>query len=493
MNILLIYPEYRNTFFSFQHALQFISRKAVQPPLGLITVSALLPSHWNKKLLDLNISPLQAKDLAWADYVFISAMHVQKESVDKILAECSKYGVKTMAGGPLFTLEYEDYPQVDHFILNEAEITLTPLLDAMETGGNIRRISETKQFADMSQSPVPDFHLLNKNAYASMAIQLSRGCPFACDFCEIPVLLGQKVRIKHADQIIRELDALYALKWRGSVSIVDDNFMGNKKEIKNNMLPAIHKWMREHSYPFIFNIQTSVDLADDTELIAMMIDAGIYSTFIGIETPSEYTLNNCNKVQNRNRDLLQNVIDIQKAGMFVSGGFIVGFDSDTPEIFQQQADFIQQSGIIWAMVSLLNAPKNTRLYQRLESENRLTTEVTGNNTDFTMNFTPRMPEDELLQGYHSIIHSIYEVKPYYERIQRSLMKIGPVNRKVLRIDRYYLRAFFRSILIIGILNKGRGEFWSLLFWTLFHRPNLFLYTVMYAICGYHFRRVYQLS
>ncbi len=491
MNILLIHPEYRNTFFGFQHSLHFVSKKAVQPPLGLITVSALFPPGWNKKLADLNVSPIRSEDLLWADYAFISAMYVQKESVEKVLAMCQAYGVKTVAGGPLFTHEYRDYPQIDHFVLNESEITFAPFLQDMESGGNVQRVYETSQFAEMSESPVPDFHLLKNKAYASMSIQLSRGCPFSCDFCEIPTLLGHKVRIKKADQIIKELDALYILNWRGSISIVDDNFIGNKAEIKNQILPSILTWMREHNYPFIFNIQTSVNLADDKELVNMMIDAGIYSTFLGIETPSETSLMECHKVQNSNRDMLQNVIDIQKAGMFVSGGFIVGFDGDTREVFQQQIDFIQQSGIIWAMVSLLNAPKNTRLWEQLADENRLIAVATGNNTDYTMNFIPKMRSEDLIQGYNSIIRNIYSAKPYYQRIRKCLIQLGPINKEVLRIDRYYVQAFLKSILIIGILSKGRGEYWKFLFWTLIHRPGLFLYAIMYAVCGYHFRKVYD--
>lgn len=492
-NVLFVYPEYPPTFFSFKHSLHFISRKAALPPLGLITVSALLPPTWKKRLVDLNTSPLLPDDLQWADYVFISAMHIQKESVKMIIRECLQFEVKIVAGGPLFTHDMDNYPQVDHFILNEAEVTINPFLDDLTIGRRLKRVYETGSYADLRYSPAPDFYLLERKSYASMSLQISRGCPFSCDFCEITSMLGQKVRLKQTDQVLKELDALYRFKWRGSVSIVDDNFIGNKNEIKNHLLPVIIRWMRQHKYPFIFNIQTPISLADDPELIRMMLDAGINSTFIGIETPSELSNQECNKIQNTNRNLLQNVRELQNAGMLVSGGFILGFDSDTTSIFDQQIDFIQQSGIVWAMIGLLNAPKNTRLYKRLEEENRITTEVTGNNTDFSMNFVPRMSTGELLKGYQSVLQNTYTIKPYYNRIRQCLLNLRQTNSKLIRIDRYYLLAFFRSIFTMGIIGEGRGDFWRVLIWTLWHRPHLFPYTVMFTICGYHFRRLYGLS
>jgi len=492
MNVLLIYPEYPDTYFSFKYALRFISKKASVPPLGLITVSAMLPENWQKRLVDLNVTPLVTSDIEWADYVFISAMYIQKESVNNILEECAKHQATIVAGGPLFTHEFNSYPQVDHFILNEAEITLLPFLNDLEKGIPLQNIYKTASFPDISLSPVPDYHLLSVKDYASMNIQISRGCPFSCDFCEIPSLLGHKVRLKETNQIINELDALYLLNWRGSVSIVDDNFIGMKKEVKNNLLPAMIKWMKKHRYPFIFNVQTTIDLADDEELISLMIQAGINTTFIGIETPSEKSIDECNKVQNKNRDMLECVKNIQKAGLQVSGGFIVGFDSDSPAIFQQHIDFIQQSGIVWAMVGLLNAPKNTRLYKRLEAENRLTIEATGSNTDYTMNFIPKMDSQELLKGYKTIIHNIYSAKPYYKRIRQFLINYRPTNKGQNRIEWYYLTAFFKSVFIIGVMSKGRREYWKFFAWTLLNHPGLFLDASMFTICGYHFRKVYGL-
>ena len=493
MNILLIYPQYPDTYWSFRHALRFISKKAAVPPLGLITVSAMLPATWQKKLVDLNVSPLLPKDIGWADFVFISAMCVQQESVDNVLAECVRCKAKVIAGGPLFTQESDNYPQIDHFILNEAEVTLPLFLEDLASGRPLQKKYSTDQYAAMSSSPIPDYHLLNRKSYASMNIQVSRGCPFACDFCEITTLLGHEVRMKGTNQVLNELQTLYDLKWRGPVSIVDDNFIGKKQEVKNNLLPAMKKWMQAHHYPFEFGIQSSINLADDDELMRLMVETGFNHTFVGIETPDKQSLKECNKVQNNNRDLLQSVKKIQRAGMQVSGGFIVGFDSDLPTVFQRQIDFIQQSGIVSAMVGLLNAPRNTKLYNRLVSENRLTNGSTGNNTDFSMNFIPKMNASELLEGYKKVIRSIYETKPYYKRIRQFLLNYKRPRSKQTRIEFSYVSAFVKSVVIIGIVSKGRGEFWKFFVWMLVNRPGSFIDAMIFTVYGYHYRTVYRLT
>ena len=492
MNVLLIFPQYPDSFWSFKHVMRFISKKAAVPPLGLITVSAMLPKTWQKKVVDMNVSTLQNSDIIWADYVFISAMYIQMESVNKVIEVCLKYETKIVAGGPLFTQEYDHYPQIDHFILNEAEITLPLFLKDLDAGKIPDRIYKTEKFADITLTPVPDYYLLSCKDYAFMNIQVSRGCPFSCEFCEITSLLGHKVRMKDTSQILKEFEALYNLNWRGPVVIVDDNFIGNKKEVKNNLLPAIKKWMQSHKYPFVFNTQTSINLADDEELMSLMIESGFNSTFIGIETPEEKSLQECNKSQNKNRDLLLSVKKIQNAGLQVSGGFIVGFDSDTSSVFQKQIDFIQQSGIVSAMVGLLNAPKNTKLYRRLEEENRLTTELTGNNTDSSMNFIPKMNYQELLDGYKRIIQNIYATKPYYKRIRQFLLNYKRLHTNQKKVEFSILGAFIKSVIVIGFVNKGRREYWKLLIWTLFRRPGSLVDAMTFAVYGYHFRIVYGL-
>lgn len=492
MNILLVYPQYPDTYWSFRHALRFISKKAAVPPLGLLTVSAMLPEAWNKKLVDMNVTRLQTQDILWADYVFISAMYIQKESVNMVIEECVKLKRKMVAGGPLFTQEFGNYPQIDHFVLNEAEITLPPFLDDLEKGRTPAKIYQTDKYADLSSTPVPDFSLLSLKDYASMSVQVSRGCPFACDFCEITSLLGHKVRMKHTTRFISELDALYNLNWRGAVSVVDDNLIGNKQQVKNDLLPAIREWMLKHKYPFNFSAQTSINLADDEELMTLMIEAGFTSTFIGVETPDEASLDNCNKVQNKNRNMLGNIRKIQNTGFEVSAGFIVGFDSDTRSVFERQINFIQQSGIVSAMVGLLNAPKHTKLYNRLEAENRLTRDATGSNTDYSMNFVPKMNYMELLDGYKTIIRNIYSTKPYYKRIRQFLKNYKPRNLGQSKIQFLSIIALLKLIVVIGILNKGRAEYWKFFVWTLFRRPSLFPDAMTFAVYGYHFRTVYGL-
>ncbi len=493
MNVLLVYPKCPDSFWNFNHALKFISKKAAVPPLGLITVSAMLPDAWHKKLVDLNISTLKEQDIQWADYVFISAMYIQKESVHKVIHASKKWNKKIVAGGPLFTQEYPNFPDVDHFILNEAEITMPPFLADL-AAGKAQRVYATDQYADLGQTPVPDFHLLSVKDYAFMNIQVTRGCPFACNFCEITALLGHKVRKKSTAQIINELDVLYhAIHWRGPVSIVDDNFIGNIKEIKYDLLPAMQQWMMAHNNPFTFNIQSSINLADDEELLSLMAETGFSSTFIGIETPEEKSLGYCNKVQNTNRDLLESVKKIQRAGILVSGGFIVGFDSDTPTVFQRQIDFIQQSGIVTAMVGMLNAPKNTELYRQLEGENRLKSESSGNNTDFSMNFIPKMDYTLLQEGYNKIILDIYSTKPYYARVRKLLLNYNRLFKGSRALSFSLLMAFLKSLVIIGFVGKGRTEYWKLILWTLYKRPGLIVDAITFSVYGYHFRKIFGLQ
>jgi radical SAM superfamily enzyme YgiQ (UPF0313 family) len=488
----MVYPKYPDSFWSFKNAMRFISKKATVPPLGLITVAAMLPENWEKKLVDLNIAKLKTSDILWADFVFISAMSIQRESANMVIEACVKCNRKMVAGGPLFTQDYEHFPQIDHFVLNEAEITLLPFLKDLAEGRPLKRVYNTADYADLTLTPVPDYSLLSMKDYVTMNLQVTRGCPFACDFCEITTLLGHQVRMKKPGQIIEELEALYRLNWRGPVLIVDDNFIGNKKEVKKNLLPAINKWMKERHFPFAFETQCSINLADDTGMLALMVATGFKSTFIGIETPDVVSLE-CHKVQNNNRDLLHSIKKIQRAGMQVSGGFIVGFDSDVPSIFQRQIDFIQQSGIVSAMVGILHAPKNTSLYKRMAGENRLVKESSGNNTDSSMNFIPKMNAGELLEGYRHVIDGIYSIKPYYKRVRQFLLTYRPIDAVKSKLRLSDFKSFLKLIYVIGIRNKGRVEFWKLFVWTLFRKPLLFKDAIQYAVYGYHFRIVYGIK
>ncbi len=493
MKILLAYPKYPDSYWSFKHALRFIKKKAVVPPLGLLTVSAMLPPGWGKKLADLNVAPLNPSYLDWADYVFISATYIQKKSVKQIIESCKAHHVKIVAGGPLFTQEYDQYPEVDHLILNEAEITLQPFLDDLASGRQPQHIYRSDAFASLSDSPIPDYHLANLDEYAFMNFQVSRGCPYNCDFCEITALLGRKVRRKSSDQVIATLQRLYDLGWRGAVGIVDDNFIGQIHEVKQKLLPRMHIWMEQHDHPFKFNIQSSINMADDEELLDLLASTGFNTAFVGIETPDAESLHACDKIQNQNRNLLQSVIRIQQAGIQVTGGFIVGFDSDEPSIFQRQIDFINNSGIVAAMVGLLNAPKNTRLYRRLQAENRLTEQFSGDNTDMTMNFIPKMNHTELVEGYRSIIRNIYCVKPYYRRTRQLLLNYRPRKKNHDKVKVDTIIGFIKTLFVIGIGSRGRREYWKFLLWTLLRKRRLFIDAVTFAVYGYHFRKIYGLS
>lgn len=490
MNILMVYPEFPDTFWSFKHALKFIRKKAFAPPLGLLTVAAMLPAVWEKRLVDLNVTRLTQQDLDWADYVFVSAMIVQREAARAVIARCKQAGVPVVAGGPLFTIEHTSFPEVDYFVLNEAEITLPLFLDDLAQGIP-QRIYTTSEFPEIRQMPAPLWALADLKQYATMSLQFSRGCPFDCAFCNITALLGRRPRTKTAAQIIAELDSLYALGWRGSVFFVDDNLIGNKKQLKHEILPALIAW-RQGKRGLRFSTELSINLADDDELMSMMVAAGFGTVFVGIETPDDDSLAECSKHQNRNRDLVASVQRIQRAGMQVQGGFIVGFDNDTPSIFQRQIEFIQKSGIVSAMVGLLQAFPGTRLYDQLETEGRLRSELSGDNVDGSTNIVPKMDVEVLREGYKNILHQIYSPKLYYERITTFLREYEPPSIRV-HLDLEYLLAFWRSVYQLGIKGVERMQYWKLWLWTLLHKPRLFPHAIELAIYGYHFRRVCELA
>ena len=333
MKVLLLYPEFPDTFWSFKHALQFIRKKASMPPLGLLTVAAMLPPTWELRLVDLNVDKLTDDDLAWADCAMISAMVVQREPARRVIARCKLAGLTVVAGGPLFTIEHEQFAEVDHFVLNEAELTLPPFLADLAAGG-AQRVYTSAEYPDVRLSPTPLWHLANLKHYATMAVQFSRGCPFDCDFCNVTMLLGHRPRVKTTAQVLAELDGLYNLGWRERVFFVDDNFIGNKRVLKEDLLPALIAWRRGKT-GMPFNTEVSINLADDAELLQLMGDAGFDTVFVGIETPDDGSLAECSKKQNLKRDMVEDVKRIQRAGLEVQGGFIVGFDNDTPAIFRQ--------------------------------------------------------------------------------------------------------------------------------------------------------------
>ena len=487
VKVLLVYPEYPSTFWSYKYALRYFGKKATYPPLGLPTVAAMLPKEWHKKLVDMNTEALTDEDLRWADYVFISAMIVQKKSAHEVIEKCKRCQVKIVAGGPLFTSEPETFAAVDHLVLNEAEVTL-PLFLSDLNKGCAKHIYSSPEWPDLSQTPIPSWELIDFRKYASLSIQYSRGCPFDCEFCDVVLLNGNRPRTKSRDQILAELDALYNRGWRGNVLFVDDNFVGNKRKLKTEILPAIIEWMRQKKFPFSFSTQASINLADDEELMRLMAGAGFNSVFVGIESPNEESLIEADKVPNLERDLLASVKKIHNHGMEVTGGFIVGFDSDPPTIFESQIDFIQKSGIVAAMVGLLIAPYGTRLYQRLKKENRIVGDISGDNTDCTTNLIPRMGYKTLLDGYKNMIHNIYSPKPYYERCKVLLTDYKSQRTGAPRLQLIYFTALVKSIWFLGVKGEGRKYYWKLLAWALLRRKS-FWHAVYLQFTGDHFRQV----
>ena len=489
MNVLLIYPRFPDTFWSFTFALSFIGKKAAFPPLGLLTVAALLPEEWPKRLVDVNVDNLTDKDLLWADMAFIGGMVVQRKSAERIIDRCKRANLKIAAGGPLFTSEPDRFGDVDYLVLDEAELTLPAFLSDLHRG-QAKGLYRASGFCDLSDTPTPAWDLVKMKRYASMSIQFSRGCPFNCEFCNVTALFGHRPRLKKPQQIIAELDRIYASGWRSSIFFVDDNFIGNKAYVKTHLLPALIEW-RSHKKGCVFFTEASINLADDPELLDMMVAAGFDAVFIGIESPDAESLTECHKTQNKHRDLLRSVAVIHRSGLQVMGGFIVGFDSDMPSIFQRQIDFIQKSGIVTAMVGMLQAPPGTRLFDRLQRESRVVNTFSGDNVDGTTNINPRMGIDRLLDGYRFIMRQIYSPKNYYRRIRTLLRQLkAPEINQPVNIQRFL--SIFRSALRLGVLGKERFHYWQLMLWALVCKPRLVPVAITLSIYGYHYRRICEL-
>uniref|UniRef100_A0A831ZM82 DUF4070 domain-containing protein n=1 Tax=Desulfacinum infernum TaxID=35837 RepID=A0A831ZM82_9BACT len=491
MKVLLVYPEVAETFWSFKHALRIVRRKAAFPPLGLLTVAALLPDHWQKKVVDMNTRPLEDKDLLWADYVFVSAMIAQRRSTKEVVERCVRLGVPVVGGGPLFYGYAEDFPDVSHLVIGEGE-ALVPELAADLERGQARRLYRTDEHPELDRTPLPLWDLIRLKDYASMSVQYSRGCPFNCEFCDIIVLNGRKPRTKSPDQMIAELDALYERKWRGSVFIVDDNFIGNKHRVKG-VLEAIIRWQERLGWKFSFYTEASVDLAEDKELMDLMVRAGFNKVFLGLETPATESLKECGKGQNLRRPLDESVRIIQSHGLAVMGGFIIGFDNDPPDIFQKQVHFVQSTGVVTAMIGLLTAVPETRLYKRLEREGRLLFKPSGDNTSLegTLNFIPKMDRQKIVDGYRWVMDTIYSPTMYYERIKAFLETYRPRAKAALEKNDFV--TFVRSLWYLGVRDTkaSRSCFWKLLKETLIHYRSSLADVVTVLVYGYHFRKLFH--
>ncbi len=486
MKLLLVSPCTPDTFWSFKHALRFISKKAAHPPLGLLTVAGMLPREWECRLVDMNVARLKDKDIRWADYVLVSAMLINKVGVEEVAARCHQIGTPVIGGGPLFTPDPDEFPDVNHIVVGEAEELIDELVSDLHKG-QPKALYQAPRYPDITRTPIPRWDLVKMRHYGSMSVQFTRGCPFDCEFCDVVALNGRIPRLKKPSQLLAELDALRHHGWDGSTFLVDDNFIGNKRKVKD-LLRAIIGWRRDTGAKMTFLTEASVNLADDPELLQLMAAAGFKKVFLGIETPNLESLKECHKVQNTRGDLVDAVMTIQKAGIEVMGGFIVGFDSDTPDIFERQFEFIQKAGVVTAMVGLLQAVPRTKLYQRLAREGRLLGESLGDNTRAAFNFRPRLDHEFLVANYRKLMQKLYEPEVYYRRIRQFLDQHRPSGPRV-RVSRRDIQALFKSLWLMGVVHRGRRAYWRFLTSTLVRHPAQFGLAVTLAIYGYHFRQV----
>ena len=486
MNILLVSPRTPGTFWSFSNVLRIAGRKGAFPPLGLLTVAAMLPRSWNLRLVDLNIREITDADLSWADAVFVSAMIVQESSAREVIERAQREGKPVVAGGPLFTTGAERFPDVTCCVIGEAEDVMPELVSDLESGRLKARYEATAR-PDVTKTPLPRWDLIRVKDYLTMSVQASRGCPLDCEFCDITAVYGRVPRVKSPEQVIAELEAVRATGWTGGVFIVDDNFIGNRAKTKS-LLRAMIAWREEHGSPFNFTTEASMNLVDDPELLELMVRAGFKNVFIGIETPQEAGLKECSKVQNTKRDLVSAVRTIHNAGIQVMAGFIVGFDSDTPRIFEQQRRFIRESGVTTAMVGMLTALPGTRLYTRLTREGRMVGRSSGDNLDTAMNFVPTMDRSVLTAGYRELVKGLYSPSEYYERCLVFLAAYKPMkNRAPVRMSD--MLAFVRSLWVLGVSSRGRVEYWKFLGRAWLRYRQAFPEAVELAIRGYHYRMV----
>ena len=491
MNALLIYPQFPETYWSFKHALSFLGKRAAQPPLGLMTVAALVPRAWNKRLVDENVEHLRDRDLAWADVALISAMHIQKDALFAILARCRAIGLRTVVGGPIASSLSAAEINADHVVIGEAEGLIATLARDLEQGA-AKPVYQAVERPALETSPLPDLSLIKMNCYSTMTVQYSRGCPFNCEFCDIIEIYGRRPRTKSVRQVLAELDQLRAAGWSDSVFIVDDNFIGNKARAKE-LCVALAEWRNQHKTCFSFITEASLNLADDPELMQLMKDAGFISVFLGIETPDKSALVAANKLQNTRRSLLDSVAIIQSYGIQVMGGFILGFDTDREDIFDRMTDFIQKSGIPIAMVGLLQAMPGTQLFRRLWREGRILHTDAGNNTSVSLNFLPRMDATKLVEGYRSVLKQIYSSEAYYKRVKLYLSRIrtapGEKNFRQPWLTAANARALMTSIVRQGILGPQRWSYWKFFAAAATRYRHSFGTAMTLVVMGYHFQVV----
>lgn len=494
MNVLLIWPQIPVTYWGAHYSIGLVGKRANMPPLGLITVAALCPKEWNLKVRDLNAETLKDEDIKASDMVLMSGMVIQHDSMMDVLRRCKKYGVPCAVGGPHATSSPEKFDDAAYLILDEGEITFEKFLNDLKENKAERVYTAGGEKPDVTRTPIPRFDLLNVDFYSHMCVQFSRGCPFACEFCDITTLYGKKPRTKTGEQIVAELQMIYDLGFRGEIFLVDDNFIGNKKAVKA-MLPTLIEWMKKHDYPFWLYTEASINLSDDDELLELMCKAGFHSVFIGIESPSLESLRETKKFQNLPGDLLAKVHKIQELGIEVMAGFIIGFDSDTEDIFERQIEFITLARIPMAMVGPLNAMPNTELWTRLIREGRLRADFEGDNLGLC-NFETKLPALSIASGYKHVLASLYSAEAYFGRLKALIASMKhSKNETLTRLSTAMLARYAVSLTgalaFLLLRSEYRLEYASFLYWVLRNHPDKFLFAVARAIVGYHFIKYTQ--
>ncbi len=496
-NALFVYPKFPPSYWGFKYALDFIGKKSSMPPLGLLTIAGMFPDNYNMRVVDMNVGTLTDADLEWADMVLTSTMIVQKESLYNVVEACNRADVPIIAGGPHPTSYYDNIKEecngtVDHFLFGEVEETFEDFMTDFESGAAKEVYKETKK-PDITKTPPPRYDLIDLKPYGSMALQFSRGCPFNCEFCDITKLFGRVPRTKSNEQMLSEFEMLYKLGWTGSMFVVDDNFIGNKRDAMR-LLPAVQEWQEERGFPFSLYTEASVNLVEIPEMLDAMSIAGFNMVFLGIETPNEDALITTSKGQNTSKEedagsyLLNSIRKIQHKGMEVTGGFIIGLDGDTE--FDSHIDFIQEAGIPMAMAGLLTALKETDLWHRLKQEDRLLLESTGNNTDMSLNFVPEMPRDQLIQEYRRVISTLYDptLKNYFDRCYTMLEHIPYKTHNVRSIQKDEVRAFLLSIRR-QMLSKQGFQYIKFIVKVLKNHRKMFPEAIRLAVMGYHLEKI----
>jgi radical SAM superfamily enzyme YgiQ (UPF0313 family) len=485
VRVLLVSPAYPSTFWSLEHTLPLVGRRWLLPPLGLLTVAALLPREWEIRLVDLAIGQeLRDEDLLEADVVMLSGMLVQRASLHEVLRRCRALGVATVVGGPYASAMPERLAEADCVVVGEAE-EIVPELAADLAAGRARRVYREPGKPDVRRTPIPRFDLVDPTAYHYMPVQFSRGCPFLCEFCDIISLYGRRPRTKEPAQVLAELDAIRALGFTGRVMFVDDNFVANQNEARR-FLRELARWRSETRASFDFFTEASINLADDPELVGLMTAAGFAVVFVGIESPSKESLRETRKLQNLRRDLVEQVRSLRRRGLDVWGGFILGFDHDGDDIFERMIDFVQRSGIAYATVGLLTALPNTALYERLAREGRLLPDGETGDMFALTNVVMRLPEDAMLRGYLRVLEALFEPGAYFARCREHLRHWEAAPGLAREATAEDLATVARSLWRQGVRGPYRNAYWAFLAWVLRRAPRKLPLALAQACAGHHF-------